>query len=84
MIRPFQIRAGRALLGWSAADLAEASGVSASSITRAETAEGDVPLKNDSLILLIQALRRAGVDFVKQGEKIGVVLDTDKAGASGQ
>lgn len=78
MIRPFQIRAGRALLGWSAADLAKASGISASSITRAETAEGDVPLKNDSLILLIRALRRAGVDFVKQGDKIGVVLDTSK------
>lgn len=76
MIRPFQIRAGRALLGWSAADLAKASGVSASSITRAETAEGQVPLKADILVLLIRALRRGGVDFVKQGDKIGVVLDT--------
>ncbi|KQX35312.1 hypothetical protein ASD04_14825 [Devosia sp. Root436] len=78
MIRPFQIRAGRALLGWSAADLAKAAGISVSSITRAETADGPVPLKADSLVLVIRALRRAGVDFVKQGEKIGVVLDTSK------
>lgn len=78
MIRPFQIRAGRALLGWSAADLAKHSGVSVSSITRAETAVKDVPLKDDILVLLIRALRRAGVDFVKQGDKVGVVL-TDTA-----
>lgn len=81
MIRPFQIRAGRALLGWSAADLAKYSGVSVSSITRAETAAKDVPLKDDILVLLIRALRRAGVDFVKQGNKIGVVL-TERAGTS--
>ena len=71
-----QIRAGRALVKWSAADLASASGLGIATINRAEKDDGK-PLKltvaNQAAI--IGAFGRAGVILVAEnGEGPGVRL----------
>lgn len=68
-----QLRAARGLLGWSAARLAAASGVSESTIKRAEASDGPPPLRRDGLDALETALRHGGVDFTfGPGAKPGV------------
>ena len=63
MISSEQIKAGRALLGWSAAQLSEASGVGLTTIRRYEMTPG-VPQANMSrLSLLKQTLEQAGIEF---------------------
>ena len=63
MICSEQIKAGRALLGWSAAQLSEASGVGLTTIRRYEMTPG-VPQANMSrLSLLKQTLEQAGIEF---------------------
>ena len=68
MITAEQIRAARALLRWTADDLAERSGVSWRTIQRLEAATG-VP---DSRSKTLQAIRRAfesvGVVFIDQND----------------
>ena len=63
MISVCQIKAGRSMLNWSAADLAKASGVGPATIRRYETQVG-IPAGNTSIILSIQsALENAGIEF---------------------
>lgn len=61
-----QIRAGRALLRWSAADLAKAAGVGANTIRRAEVSDGQTSLTiaNDQAVR--RALESAGVEFIDE------------------
>ncbi|RYE84948.1 MAG: transcriptional regulator, partial [Hyphomicrobiales bacterium] len=66
MIKPSQIRAGRALLNWSAMDLADQCSLSLTSVERAETADGPIPLETDSITAIITTLRQTGVVFLKQ------------------
>ena len=61
-----QLRAGRALLRWSALDLAEASKVSVSTIRRAETIEGKIPVTAANEAALRAALESAGVEFIDE------------------
>ena len=64
MLSSAQIRAARALLRWSAQDLADGSGVGVATIRRIELAEG-VPSSNArTLEHLRVALEAAGVEFV--------------------
>lgn len=64
MISSAQIRAARALLRWSAADLAEISGVGVATIRRLELVDG-VPSSNArTLDALQKALKAAGVEFI--------------------
>ncbi len=64
MITSGQIRAGRALLKWTGADLAEKSGVAFSTIMRMETADG-VPNGTMKTMEAIQrAFEEAGVEFI--------------------
>lgn len=69
MITSEQIRAARALLRWSAADLAKASGVGESTIRRMETATGVPPASARGLAALQRALEGAGVDFIPQDSR---------------
>ena len=63
MISVRQIKAGRSMLNWSAADLAEASGVGPATIRRYEMQDG-IPTGNTSTLVSIQsALEQAGVQF---------------------
>jgi transcriptional regulator with XRE-family HTH domain len=66
-----QIRAGRGLLGWSQADLADAARISRATVNRAETSSAS----EDALIAMQQALEKAGVIFVDEnGDGAGVRL----------
>jgi len=70
-----QIRAARALLRWSAVDLAEASSVAANTIRRAEVAEGQTTLTTPNDLAIRRALETAGVDFIDEnGGGAGVRL----------
>jgi len=64
MLLAVQIRAARSLIGWSAQQLAEASGVSLATIKRLETQTG-VPASHPRTL---QDLRRAfeenGIEFI--------------------
>jgi transcriptional regulator with XRE-family HTH domain len=68
MITGPQIRAARALLGWSGADLAIRAGISYPTVQRAETATGIPGLRLYNLIALKRTLEVGGVIFLAQGE----------------
>lgn len=81
MIVSDQIRAARALLKWSAQDLARESGVAYSTIRRMEAADG-IPSASAKNVAAVQgALEQAGVEFIPQdGGGPGVRLrDRSKA-----
>lgn len=59
-----QLRAARALLDWSIADLARVSGISASTIKRLESSRADLPVTATTLLALRNALERSGVALV--------------------
>jgi hypothetical protein len=61
-----QIRAARALLRWSAVDLADASAVAANTIRRAEVAEGPTTLTAANDLAIRRALEEAGVEFIDE------------------
>jgi len=70
-----QIRAARALLRWSAVDLAEASSVAANTIRRAEVAEGPTTLTAANDLVIRRTLEEAGVEFIAEnGGGAGVRL----------
>ena len=61
-----QIRAARALLRWSAADLAKASSLGANTIRRAEVAEDGTSLTAANELAVRRALETAGVEFIDE------------------
>src|ERR1700750_1491346 len=71
-----QMRAARALLRWSALDLAKASKVGVATIRRAEVAEGEIPVTLANEAALRRALESAGVEFTN-GERPGVRLSLE-------
>ncbi|WP_448150993.1 helix-turn-helix domain-containing protein [Labrys miyagiensis] len=75
IIQRSQLRAARALLGWSQDRLAEASGVSLPTIKRLEPGAGPLSTKVETMDKLQRALETAGVIFVAEnGEGAGVRL----------
>jgi len=63
MISSEQIKASRALLGWSAAELAKRSGVGATTLRRYEML-GGVPKANLSVLMKLKVtLEQAGIEF---------------------
>lgn len=64
MITATQMRAARALLGIDQRQLAELAGVSVPTIQRMESSDGNVRGVIDSLIKLIEALDRAGIELI--------------------
>src|SRR4051812_5517547 len=61
-----QIRAARALLRWSAADLVRESGVSPATIHRAESVDGKSAMTVANANAIRNALENAGVDFIDE------------------
>ena len=61
-----QLRAARALLRWSALDLAKASKVGVATIRRVETIEGEIPVTAANERALRTALESAGVEFIDE------------------
>jgi transcriptional regulator with XRE-family HTH domain len=64
VITAAQIRAARALLGIDQRQLAEDSGLSLPTIQRMEGSEGQVRGNVDSLVKVVEALERAGVELI--------------------
>jgi transcriptional regulator with XRE-family HTH domain len=67
MLTPNQLRAARALVGWTRADLAKRSGVAVPTITGFELQGADS--KVSTLHKLKRALEAAGVEFIDEGHK---------------
>ena len=68
MLTGTQIRAARALIGWSARDLAGHSAVSWHTVQRAEAARGNTPnIQALKLASIQKALESAGVIFLPDG-----------------
>jgi hypothetical protein len=70
-----QIRAARALLRWSAEDLAHLSSVGLTTIRRAELTENATSLTTANDLAIRRALEEAGIEFIeKNGGGEGVRL----------
>jgi transcriptional regulator with XRE-family HTH domain len=68
MITAAQIRAARALLGMDQRSLADAAGLSLPTIQRMEASTGAQVRGNvDSLVKVVEALERAGVELIGEG-----------------
>jgi hypothetical protein len=61
-----QMRAARALIRWSALDLAKASKVGVATIRRVEVVDGEIPVTLANEAALRQALEAAGVEFIDE------------------
>jgi len=68
-----QIRAARAFLRWSAAELARVSAVGVNTVKRAELAEAETSLTAANELAIRRALEAAGVEFTN-GDQPGVRL----------
>jgi transcriptional regulator with XRE-family HTH domain len=73
-----QIRAARALLGWSQTDLAHVAGIGLATLQRIEQTEGVVKGNFSTILKIQKALEEAGIRFT-DGEtgEIGVALKTE-------
>lgn len=67
MLTGIQIRAALAGIGWSRADLAEASGVSPRTVQRVCEADGVPSTQADNLAAIEAALAARGVEFIERG-----------------
>lgn len=67
MLSTTQMKAARALLEWDQRALAEAAGVSLPTIQRMESSSGNVRCNTDSLVKVLEALERGGVEIIAAG-----------------
>ena len=75
MITTRQIKAARALLGWSQRDLANASGISEPTIARLESIDGNFGGRVKTAKKISDAIEAAGVVFIDEnGGGAGVRL----------
>lgn len=61
-----QLKAARALLGWSQGNLASHSGVSEPTIARLEAEDGVLGGRRETVAKILKALGRAGVEFIPE------------------
>ena len=73
-----QIRAARALLRWSQADLAAHSGVSLPTVRRLEAASGVIAGRAETVWKLQETLEKAGVRFLYDDAVVGVTLEQER------
>ena len=66
MITTRQIKAARALLAWSQADLARHSGVSEPTVARLESLDGELRGREHTAEKIRMAIERAGVEFISE------------------
>ncbi len=67
MITAGQMRAARALLGIDQRQLADAAGLSLPTIQRMESSDGQVRGNVDSLVKVVEALEKAGIELISEG-----------------
>ena len=68
MITAEQIRAARALLRWSAQDLADRSGIGFRTIQRFESERGIPASRSKNLVTIRKVLEEAGIIFIDEDE----------------
>jgi transcriptional regulator with XRE-family HTH domain len=68
-----QIRAARALLRWTAEELAERSRLGVATIRRAEAVDDAVPITVANADTIVRAFEEAGIEFIN-GDAPGVRL----------
>ena len=66
MITGLQLRAARALLRWTAQDLADAARLGVATVRRAEAVDGTPSLTEANAAALRSALEAAGVAFIDE------------------
>ena len=66
MVTIRQVKAARALLGWSQGDLAQCSGVSEPTIARLECAGGELGGRTGTGEKIRKAIENAGVEFIDE------------------
>ena len=71
MITVAQLRAARALIGWSQPELAARSDVGVATVRRMEGARGLPKTAAENVWKVQQALENAGVVFIDQNEESG-------------
>ena len=70
-----QVKAARALLGWSQEQLAEESQVSFPTVKRLEATDGELGGRESTAAAIVSALEAAGVEFIAEnGGGAGVRL----------
>jgi transcriptional regulator with XRE-family HTH domain len=70
-----QIRAARALLGWSQAQLARHAGIGPATLQRIEQSDGIAKGNFSTIIKIQKALEQAGIHFIEEDNgEIGVRL----------
>ena len=75
MITTRQVKAARALLGWSQGDLARRSGVSEPTIARLESIEGKLGGRENTARKIRKAIETGGIEFIDEdGGGAGVRL----------
>ena len=60
------MRAARAMLRWTALDLATASKVGVATIRRVEVVDGEIPVTAANEAAIKRALESAGIDFIDE------------------
>ena len=76
-LKSAQIRAARALLRWSAAELAREAALGLATVKRAELADGETSMTMANDLAVRRALETAGVEFIDEnGGGPGVRLRT--------
>jgi transcriptional regulator with XRE-family HTH domain len=61
-----QIKAARALLGWSQGDLAQHSSISEPTIARLESVDGHIAGRPNTAEKIRAALEKAGIEFIDE------------------
>jgi len=80
-----QIRAARALLGWSQTQLAKAAEIGLATLQRIEQSKGVVKGNFATVLKIQNALEEAGIHFIDdEGHEIGVHLQPSKLERSGR
>ena len=65
MLTGAQLRAARSAVGWTLAELEEASGVSRRTLIRIEAQEGPVSGNTSTVNRVLVALEAAGIEFIE-------------------
>ena len=66
MVTTRQIKAARALLAWSQADLAGRSGISEPTVARLEAVDGELGGRGETMRKIRDAIEAGGVDFIDE------------------
>jgi hypothetical protein len=84
----FQLRAARALVGWSAQELATRAALGVATVRRAEQRKGAVAMNAANAEAVVRALQQAGVIFIAEngggpGVRLARQAQTNPTGRKG-